>query len=615
MSFVTPLALLLGGLALPLVALYFLKLRRRRVKVPSVLLWQAFQRSERLATPFERFRRNLLLWIQLLILLLLVLAAARPFLRTQASLARSVVLVVDTSASMGATDVSPTRLGDALKTARALVSSMGPSDEAMVVVAGPRTEVRVPFTRDRGLLDAELGRITVSEAEGSLREGIQLALSMARTRPDVEIAVLSDGNGGRLDDLPTGGLDVQLVPIGRDSTNAAVLAVDLRRSPTSDLDRQLFVTVQGYGRAALQGNIEVYLGDSLIGLRNESLQPDTPLHLVFDLPGDLGGTLRVEVDAPGDLLPADDVAWLVLSPLARRRVLLVGGDSLTARALNADPRVSLRRVKAEEFDPALLDQTDATLFAAGVIPSGLAGRSYAVLGPLEGAPVTFGDEVPSPQVIGWQRTHPVTRFVEWNDVIVARSRKVTAAAGLEPIVEGQGGPLVLAGEIGGGRVLQLAFDPLESDLPLRVAWPVTLLNATGWLTEGLSGAETAHAVAAGEPYVRRLPEGVTEVTVLGPSGSPVDAQVVDGLLRVRDTSAIGVYEIRGPGVAAGFSANLLSRQESDLAPRRSLALADNQVQASEAAIAGRRELWRPLALAAVLLLLTEWLLWNRRRAA
>ena len=134
MSFLAPLALLLGGLAAPLVALYFLKLRRRRVTVPSVLLWQAFEKTERLASPFERFRRNLLLWLQLAVLLLLVLAAARPYLETRVATARSVVLVLDRSASMGATDLRPTRFDAAVQAAGDLVDGLGPSDEAMLIL-------------------------------------------------------------------------------------------------------------------------------------------------------------------------------------------------------------------------------------------------------------------------------------------------------------------------------------------------------------------------------------------------------------------------------------------------------------------------------------------------
>jgi len=498
-SFATPLGLLLGALAVPLVAMYLLKLRRRRVEVPSTLLWQTFLRSERLATPFERFRRHLLLLLQLLALLLLTLAFARPYLQTDVPLARSVVLVLDTSASMGATDVRPTRLKEAASQARQAVDALGPADEAMLVVAGPSTEVRVPFTRDKGKLDAALGAQTASEAEGSLRDGLQLALSMARARGGVEVDVFSDGGGGDLHDLPLGRARLRYVPVGRGDTNAGILALDLRRSPVADLDRELFVTVEGFGRAPLDGTVEVYVDDALVGLRNETLQPDAPVHLVFDLPGTLSGQVRVKLDVPGDQLADDDEAWLVMSPLTLRRVLLVGGDALTARALSADPRVRLTTVASADLTPSQVEAADVVFFAGGTVPSGLTGRRYAILGPLSGSPVRFGDEVKVPKVLGWERTHPVLRFVQWDDVVVARARSVLDKGGLVPIVDSDGGPLVLAGEIGGGRVLQLAFDPLESDLPLRVAWPVTLLNAVGWLSEGAAGSQDALAVATGAP--------------------------------------------------------------------------------------------------------------------
>lgn len=618
MSLIAPLGLLLGGLAAPLVALYFLRLRRRRVKVPSILLWQAFHKSERLASPFQRFRRNWLLLLQLLALLLLVLAVARPFLHTDAPLARSVALVLDTSASMGATDLRPTRLGAAVAEATALIDGLGPSDEAMLVVAGPRTEVAVPFTRDRAALRAALDRLAPTEAEGSLREGLQLAVSMARTRPGVEVVVLSDGGGEPLSDVPTAGATVRFAPIGRSDRNAAILAVDLRRSPTSELVRELFVTVQNFGADDAPGTVEVYLDQELIGLRTESLPPDTPVSMVFDVGGDRTGTVRIALDVPEDALPADDVAWLALSPLSRRRVLLVGGDALTARALAADPRVALTRVPAGNVDAAALDRVDAAVFADGVVPPGLDGRSYAVLGPLPGSPVTFGEEARAPVVLGWRRTHPVLRFVEWDQIVIARGQAVTDPGPLVPIVDGDAGPLVLAGEIAGGRVVQLAFDPLRSDLPMRVAWPVTLLNAVGWLTERAATGEAAQAIPTGTALLRRLPEGVGvgDVAVSGPGGEAVDFVVADELLRVRDTTRVGVYEVRVAGVRSRFSANLVSPEESDIAPRAALALADTQVEAARtAAMGGRRELWRPLALAGVLLLLLEWFLWNRRRAA
>ena len=103
MNFIAPLGLALG-VAIPLLAMYFLKIRRRRVQVPSLLLWEQFAKNEQLASPFQKFRRHILLLLQLLLLLLAVLAFARPYLSGQFQGGRAVVVVIDTSASMAATD-------------------------------------------------------------------------------------------------------------------------------------------------------------------------------------------------------------------------------------------------------------------------------------------------------------------------------------------------------------------------------------------------------------------------------------------------------------------------------------------------------------------------------
>lgn len=617
MNFLAPLGLALGALSIPLVAMYFLKLRRKKVKVPSLLLWQAFQKSEQLASPFERFRRNLMLLLQLLALLLLVLAVSRPYFESDAPLARSLVLVIDTSASMGAEDVSGTRLQAALAKDSEVVGDLGTGDEAMVITAGARTEVAVPFTRDRGALGAGLDEIEVTEARGALREGVQLAVSMARSRPGVEVLVLSDGGTTALSDVPTGGAEVRFVPIGRSDNNSAIIAIDLRRSPSSELDRQLFITAQNYGGSEVSGSVEVYLDGELIGLSTEALPPETPVSFVFDVGGDRSGTIQVKLSAEDDNLAADNTAWLALTPLAQRRVTLVGGDALTARALAADPRVSLTRLAPGPVSQATIDRSDALVFAAGNVPAGLEGHNLLVLGPLPGSPVSFGDEVRAPAVLGWRRTHPVLRFVEWDQILIGRSMAVSEAGTLASIVDSTDGPLVLAGEIDGGRVVQLAFDPLRSDLPLRVAWPVTLLNAVGWLTERSASGEAAAAVATGAPFVRRLPDDTlpSDVSVLGPDGTAVEHSIANGQLRVRDTSAVGVYTIRNGASRSRFSANLLSPEESDIAPRADLTLSDSVVQASVGPKSGRYELWRWILLVGLALLMVEWLAYNRRRSA
>src|SRR6476619_1681062 len=110
MPFISPLALA-GLVFIPAVlAMYMLKLRRDQAVVPSTLLWSRLLTDVEANAPWQRLRRSLLLRLQLLLVIVIALLAARPFLERPAGLARDIVLIVDTSASMAATDVSPTRL-------------------------------------------------------------------------------------------------------------------------------------------------------------------------------------------------------------------------------------------------------------------------------------------------------------------------------------------------------------------------------------------------------------------------------------------------------------------------------------------------------------------------
>jgi Ca-activated chloride channel homolog len=104
MSFLAPLAFVGALLAIPVILLYMLRLRRREVVVSSTFLWQQILRDREANTPWQRLKRNLLLFLQLLILAALVFGLARPFIVVPAVSAGQIAVLLDASASMNATD-------------------------------------------------------------------------------------------------------------------------------------------------------------------------------------------------------------------------------------------------------------------------------------------------------------------------------------------------------------------------------------------------------------------------------------------------------------------------------------------------------------------------------
>src|SRR5687767_8311167 len=113
-------------LTVPIVIFYFLKLKRPRQVIPSLVLWRQVISDQRVNSPFQRFKRNLLLWLQLLLLTLLALAAMQPVWRRGHDDAERVPVLIDCSASMAAHDKADgeTRLDAVKRKVRALIDGL-----------------------------------------------------------------------------------------------------------------------------------------------------------------------------------------------------------------------------------------------------------------------------------------------------------------------------------------------------------------------------------------------------------------------------------------------------------------------------------------------------------
>src|SRR5437764_9359380 len=184
MNLLAPAALGLAALAAPIVAMYILKMRRRERVVSSTFLWEQALRDVQANAPWQRLRPNLLLLLQLLALLLLVAALARPFRLGATSLGANLVLILDISGSMGATDVAPTRLARAKAEARQLVDDLPAGGTMTIIAAGNGAEVVQPSTGNRAALRGAIDRVAGQAGVTDFREALALAAPAAERLPD-----------------------------------------------------------------------------------------------------------------------------------------------------------------------------------------------------------------------------------------------------------------------------------------------------------------------------------------------------------------------------------------------------------------------------------------------
>ena len=169
----------LAGVPVGIIALYFLKLRRRPVQVPSTLLWRRSMEDLHVNSLFQRLRRNLLLFLQLLAVLLAMLALAGPRMKGMIGSGQRYVIAIDESASMTATDISPTRFAKAKDEAKKVISEMQSNDLAMIIGFSDRARVVSNYTGNRHLLAQRVDAMRPTEGTTSLRDALQVAAGLA----------------------------------------------------------------------------------------------------------------------------------------------------------------------------------------------------------------------------------------------------------------------------------------------------------------------------------------------------------------------------------------------------------------------------------------------------
>lgn len=667
MSLLVPTALLAGLLAVPILLLYMLKLRRREVQVSSTLLWQMLLRDRQANTPWQRLKRNLLLFLQLLVLAAMVFALARPALNVPSVAGGSLVVLLDGSASMnarlqpGSSDSvqygglqgdlqgqgNQTRFEAARSAVRNLIHNLPDGSRMTLILVGGQPRTLISEENDKAELDRALAGAQAShsiadwEAAFALAAGAASSLRGANERAadDTNIVIVSDGGLPR-EGLPPLPGEVRYIPIGQRSENLAVSALALRPSASG---LELFAQVTNYGDLDQQAILSIYSDSELIKAQQVNVPAGGQKNLVLEGLKDQKALYEARLSAPGetqtgestagyqDIFSLDDRAYAAYHPAENARTLLVTQkniflDQLLANLPGIEPfRVlpgedQALKLPNEHFDVYVLD---------GFYPSGtsgdlLANSNLLLINPPEndlfavsGTFTTTGNV----QV----DNDPLTEFVDWKNVHVLKARQVETPEWADVLVNTPSGPLVFAGETGGRRIAVVTFDLHDSDLPIQVAYPILFSNLFQFLTQSrtVQISLPAGGLHPGDSVLIQPQQGLQNISVQDPTGRHIPLDINENGAVFSETGESGIYSLTSTGIDSpgepgasfqdAFAVNLFSPLESDLHPAETIQVGSSPVAASSQAEVGQREYWPWLAALALGLLLIEWWVYHRRQ--
>ena len=606
MTFLAPLAAALAITLPAIVALYFLRIRRPTRIVPALDLWPDQIRDRQANVPWQRLRFSWLLLLQLLVAAVLVAAAVQPALSASASLAPHTIVLIDASASMQAKDVEPSRLDEAKRQVGAMIDQLGPQDRMTLIAVQSTARIVGSGSGDHDALHRALNAIAPANGPADLSAALSLASGIVRAGEESRAYLFSDGILEPLRTSFANGLPfpIEYHRVGVSGENVGLTSLVVRAGAQS---RAAYLRVHNFGQQPRSFTLEWRSDAGLIDVRSVSLAAGQAEDLALPVP-DAANTVTARIEAKDNFRLDDSVTAVARAPRAFHVLLVTPGNVFLEQALRLRTDFQLDVIAPAAY-------RSSTSYAMTVFdrysPSAMPDAPFVMVDPPAGSPLAGGAQVGIGRVRASDAGDPLLNNVSLQDVHIAKSQDMRASTFGRALITSLQTPLVLVRDAPFRQVL-VGFDIHDSDLPLRIGFPVLMQNLSEWMLPPSVPSRSFHP----DETVTIVPEnGAKTVTVVRPDGSR--RQLATGSIATfADTDLLGVYMVEqtvsGNTDRSWFAVNLFSDTTSQLVPVDRLALPPSKVfSTAQTNHRGLIQVWPWIALLALVLVLAEWLAFHR----
>ncbi|MEX0818325.1 MAG: VWA domain-containing protein, partial [Pirellulaceae bacterium] len=536
------------------------------------------------------------------------------------------------------------------KHALGLIEQMESSDVAMVISFSDVPRIEQAFTNNRSSLRQAVNKIKQTNRRTNISEALRHASGLAnpgRTSEvgtsDVQVAdalpatmyIVSDGGVPAVPDFAPGNLTARYIKIGTATPkNVGIVAFSTERNSEKPGQLQAFARLENSGEEDVEVDVALYLDDALVDASSVTVPTAAAEGVSFVLNDIESAVLKLEVQYQ-DNMSLDNVAYATINTPRRARVLVVtpGNDALKF-AITTDAASRVADVALAE--PAVLETKEhETLALAGAydliiydrcVPQVMPEANTLFIGrvpPAEGWSAEAAK--PSPLIIDIDRLHPMMHLVELGSILIYDSLPLKGPEGATSLIDADNGSLLMIAPRKGFEDAALAFELVgvypdgdvnaKTNWPRRKSFPVFVMNTVRYL----GGARASLDVVGsqpGQPVKLRTETPAEQITVESPAGvrTRVQRESQNSFVFSR-AEELGVYTVREGSdreVGQHFAINLFDSRESDLVPREMIDIpyfdeATEQVGLhASLAEPSRKELWKLLLIAGLLVLVFEW---------
>ena len=624
MSFLNPAAFYLLG-AIPIViALHFLRLRRQRYLVPSIMLWRAGAEDQKANVPFQRLRNILLPLLQSLFLLIIIISVARPAIRIPSIIQGKIIFIIDNSASMLSMEAGQSRLDMAKKEVLKVLDEITASGGIMIMTTHSTEQyIQQPFTTDQDKLRLTVENINQTHVAAKSTGVFDLATRYLDS-PQDRIYYVSDS----LEDLPDISTTIEKIVVGEKADNIGIIQFGIERV---DNQYTILAVIQNWTDTNKEIDTQLEIeGGSVIADKPVSITAGNHKSIIYSINADSlsGTTIRLNLIGTDDDFEVDNSVWALLNEVRPFKILLISNGNpplLKALLRNYGNHIELQTITRDEFHG--ISNSDLIIFDGNILIENhqlreMETNNFIFINSesLSSIEVDDYETIRKPVTItSKNKTHPIMQELSIVGLTIKESIKRELPLWGESLIASDQSGLVWIGTKEDRRYLVFEFDAFNtnvSSFPLNIPdGPLMFYRCLEWLESNSKPIRSINvengltdSFRTGLPIKITYPVAQdTNLYLEKPDGSSVTLS--DTVFR--QTDQVGVYTIFAEDTQLGrFAVNLLDETESSLKHTKTEdgtqeIISPEQLQPVE------KEIWQWTALFAVCLLLFEWFIYHR----
>ncbi|MBP5529004.1 MAG: BatA and WFA domain-containing protein [Lachnospiraceae bacterium] len=585
-----------------IIIMYMMKQKAKEQKVASLYLWREMVKNDRANTPWEKLKKNWLMILQIITLLVLIAALTSPYFLSGLVSSGKACIVIDTSASMGFMyDENQTRFDKAKDEAISYVKKLRNGTEISLITSDRNSILLSSKSQNKSDITDQIKNLELSNYPGDASEGVQMAKSLAMDSKGLQTLIITDST------VDVENLDAIVVDVYSEMDN---VSIDYVSHGYKDNQLDVLVKVTNYCKEPVKRDVSVYQGENLVATKEVEIEESSSTVVYFE-------DIKLEDDvffaqvSGKDASELDNICYDVLSEESEKSVLLMTKRNMyLENALKIIPGISV--IKSEDinsFADFAAQGFDLYVFD-GMVPDKLPEQGNIIVIGCECDEIAPIDDILDEGCIVEGIDSKVTKYLDGLSFAVSKSYTYKVPEYATPFLQAQGNEkentheIAFIGENQGRTYAMLGFDIHNSDFPLYMEFPLLMYNLVNECVQ--SGMVTNFVYSSGDSVsVNTNVDGELPI-VTKPDGEQVTLS--DYRFNFNDTKEMGIYSLtqtlRGEDQTELFAVNF-PVTESKIDTHPTMISSDDDKVVTE--VKGIFNLRNFIILLSLILLALEWI--------